>query len=819
MEFKILDLFCGAGGFSWGMHKNEHFQTCVALDFNEKAANTFKQNMPDTYVFTGDITNEDTKKEIIAKSKEMGVNMIIGGPPCQGFALKGKKLGLKDERNYLFREYLRLVEILRPEVFVIENVKALLSTASGWFRDEILRYIHSLGYKVNYGVLRALEFGVPQSRERAIFICSRSIGVHLPKGDDSHYVTVRDAISDLAYLNSGEGDFEQEYTTEPMSEYQTLMRNGSSKLYNHKASAHSELAIKKLMMIPAEKGKEFLPEELKGKQVFNSTWGRLSWDRYSPTIDTRFDTPSNGTNSHPELHRSITPREAARIQSFDDKFIFYGSKVFIRTQIGNAVPPLMAKAIADEIWKTYNDYENYMRQSDEYENNLSDSFKKEHGIFYTDIELANNVVKFLDIKKDASIIDPCCGTGSFLQMAKNDGHTNLYGCDFDSTTVEKCKSLTGIENIYQCDTLGNSGENILSHLKHSLFDYAIGNPPYAPIDKNVKLESDAKFCSFVKKNGNNLYIAAVLRSFELVKPDGIISYVIPKNILHVDSYAGIREKILKEKTIISVINLGIHFKQVRGEQIVLTIKNSYTPGNKVKFYSYENSNIVYKSEASQDSYTDKIIIFASNEEIHIYNKLRSINPKLKDICPLGIRRGRSSDDNAIRGKQIRKFGFKDIPLSQNGTQVFIQNIFAAEAGITACFGGDMPASETVTVANFESKSLSKYVLGLLSSRLCNYYLIRFIFNDSRLTIHTDAKYLYQIPIITDTLFVNEVLEYVDKLESLEYMSEEWLTTYDKMNRTIYNIYQIKAIDANYIESEMRKISANKWYPQYISLYY
>ena len=819
MEFKILDLFCGAGGFSWGMHKNAHFRTCVALDFNEKAANTFKQNMPNTCVVTGDITNDDIKNKIINKSKEMGVNMIIGGPPCQGFALKGKKLGLKDERNYLFREYLRLVEILKPEVFVIENVKALLSTANGWFRDEILRYIHSLGYKVNYGVLRALDFGVPQSRERAIFICSRSIGVHLPKGDDAHFVTVREAISDLAYLNSGEGEFEQDYITEPLSSYQKLMRYGSKKLYNHKASAHSELAIKKLMMIPPEKGKEFLPEELKGKQVFNSTWGRLSWDKYSPTIDTRFDTPSNGTNSHPELHRSITPREAARIQSFDDRFVFYGSKVFIRTQIGNAVPPLMAKAIADEIWKTYNDYENYMKDSDDYENNLSDSFKKEHGIFYTDIELANNVVKFLKIPKGKSIIDPCCGTGSFLQMAKNDGHTLLYGCDFDSNTVDKCKSLTGVPNIFQMDTLGNSGAEILNSISHTLFDYAIGNPPYAPIDKNVKLESDSTFCSFVKSNGNNLYIAAVLRSFELVKPDGIISYVIPKNILHVDSYAGIRDKILKEKTVLSIINLGIHFKQVRGEQIVLTIRNSYVSGNKIKFYSYEHSNIVYRSEAYQDSFTDKIIIYASNEEIHIYNKLKAITPKLEDICPLGIRRGRSNNNEAIHGKQIRKFGFKDIPTPQSGTQLFIQNIFAAEAGITASFGGDLSASETVTVANFESTSLCRYVLGLLSSRLCNYYLIRFIFNDSRLTIHTDAKYLYKIPIVTDTLLFDEVLDYVDKLEKLEYMSEEWLVTYDKMNRTIYNIYQIKATDANYIESEMRKISAGKWYPQYVSLYY
>ena len=129
------------------------------------------------------------------------------------------------------------------------------------------------------------------------------------------------------------------------------MRQGSEKLYNHKASNHAEIAIKKLSMIPPECGKEYLPKDLLGNQQFNGTWGRLKWDEVSPTIDTRFDAASNGTNNHPVLNRAITPREAARIQSFDDRFIFWGSKYYIRQQIGNAVPPLLAKAIADQIYK------------------------------------------------------------------------------------------------------------------------------------------------------------------------------------------------------------------------------------------------------------------------------------------------------------------------------------------------------------------------------------------------------------------------------------------------------------------------------------
>lgn len=348
--FRILDLFAGAGGFSYGMEKNEHFQTVIAVDFNSNALATFKRNMPDTHIIVGDITDNDIKKQIIESSQNLQVNMIIGGPPCQGFSLKGKKLGLNDHRNYLFNEYLHIVEILQPDVFTIENVKALLSTSAGWFKNQIIEKVHKLGYQVSYGILNAFDFGVPQARERAIFLCCKEKEITLPIGN-KNIVTVREAIEDLAYLNSGEGEFEQDYLHEPTSDYQRARREKSKKLYNHKASNHSNIAIKKLSMIPPECGKEHLPQELLGKQQFSGTWGRLKWDSVSPTIDTRFDASSNGTNNHPVLNRAITPREAARLQSFDDEFVFVGAKVQIRQQIGNAVPPLMAKAIADKIYE------------------------------------------------------------------------------------------------------------------------------------------------------------------------------------------------------------------------------------------------------------------------------------------------------------------------------------------------------------------------------------------------------------------------------------------------------------------------------------
>ena len=136
-EFRILDLFCGAGGLSWGMHKNPYFKTMVALDFDEKAVATFKNNMPGSEVLVGDITDATVKEKVVSLSRKKCVNMIVGGPPCQGYSMKGKKLGLDDPRNFLFREYLDLVEKLQPDVFVIENVKGLLLSANGWFKTKL----------------------------------------------------------------------------------------------------------------------------------------------------------------------------------------------------------------------------------------------------------------------------------------------------------------------------------------------------------------------------------------------------------------------------------------------------------------------------------------------------------------------------------------------------------------------------------------------------------------------------------------------------------------------------------------------------------
>ena len=347
---KILDLFCGCGGLSLGMDMNEGFNTVIGVDFNSDALKTFKHNFPEARSFCADITDKESFNHIVSLSNELGVNMIMGGPPCQGFSLKGKKLGLEDPRNFLFKEYFHYVEAIQPEVFVVENVVGLLTSEKNFFIEQIKTISQELGYHISYDIMNAVDFGVPQNRKRAIIIGSKGSSLSMPAAKFEKAVTVREAISDLSYLSSGEGEYSVDYTTVAVSQYQKSMRT-SDKLYNHVATKHSDVAVNKLKMIPAECGKEYLPKELHGKQQFSTTWSRLEWDKPSPTIDTRFDTPSNGKNSHPYLHRAITIREAARIQSFPDDFVFLGKKTEICKQVGNAVPPLLAKAIGEEIAK------------------------------------------------------------------------------------------------------------------------------------------------------------------------------------------------------------------------------------------------------------------------------------------------------------------------------------------------------------------------------------------------------------------------------------------------------------------------------------
>lgn len=343
MKPTVIDLFAGVGGLSLGFEM-AGFNVVLANEYDESIAKAYKLNHPNTEMIVEDITNLPIEKTFHEYRRK--VDVIIGGPPCQGFSQKGQRKTINDERNFLFKYFVTVVDFVRPRYFVMENVPNLLTAENGYFKEEIIELFGGLGYTLSTDTLNAADYGVSQNRRRAVIIGKQGeSAIAMPKPLD-YKVTIWDAISDLAYLNSGEGVECDSYRYPPQSEYQRMMREGSDNLYNHKATKHSDLAIERLKMIPPNKGKEVLPKEHLTKSIYSGTWTRMVKDEISVTITTRFDTPSSGKFTHPFLHRAITVREAARIQSFPDTFHFTGTKGSQMKQVGNAVPPLLAKAIA-----------------------------------------------------------------------------------------------------------------------------------------------------------------------------------------------------------------------------------------------------------------------------------------------------------------------------------------------------------------------------------------------------------------------------------------------------------------------------------------
>ena len=346
MKPTVIDLFAGVGGLSLGFEMRG-FNVLVANEYDKSIAAAYIENHKNTKMIVGDITSLDLKEVFGPYTGK--IDVVIGGPPCQGFSQKGQRKTIHDERNFLFKYYVAVVELVKPKYFVMENVPNLLTAEGGYFFKEIEELFNKMGYSLEHGVLNASDYGVPQNRRRAIIIGKlNGVAPKLPEPQNEK-VTIWDAISDLAYLQSGEGTDKQEYRNAPESKYQKLLRGDSTTLYNHIATKHSPLALERLAMIPPNAGKEVLPKEHLTKSIYSGTWTRMRKDEISVTITTRFDTPSSGKFTHPFLDRAITVREAARIQSFPDDFRFVGNKGSQMKQVGNAVPPLLAAAIAKVI--------------------------------------------------------------------------------------------------------------------------------------------------------------------------------------------------------------------------------------------------------------------------------------------------------------------------------------------------------------------------------------------------------------------------------------------------------------------------------------
>jgi DNA (cytosine-5)-methyltransferase 1 len=336
----VVDLFCGCGGFSEGF-RQAGFRCILGLDILIPAIQTFRRNHPEAFAILGDVRRvpEHLIKEIC---RGIDVAVLTAGIPCQGFSRLNRKRWDDDERNYLFLEFLRIVKALRPTFVVLENVTGLRVAKGGEFVRVIVEALGGLGYEVEARVLDASLYGVPQRRERIFFIGALPPhGVRWPRptygpGTGIPPLTVRDAIGDLPRL--GVGETKTRYECEPFTEYQRTMREGSGGLYNHTAPRQHPSTVERILRTePGTPMYESFPQRI-----------RLAWDRPSPTIVAGGIRPQF-FYGHPSQARGLTVREMCRLQSFPDRYIIEGGMVQGRVQVGNAVPPLLARAIAWEI--------------------------------------------------------------------------------------------------------------------------------------------------------------------------------------------------------------------------------------------------------------------------------------------------------------------------------------------------------------------------------------------------------------------------------------------------------------------------------------
>lgn len=390
----VLDLFAGAGGFSLGFEQ-AGASVVAAVEVDKWASQTLKQNHLNTTVYTEDITGI-SNSEIHKKFSEHNIDVIIGGPPCQGFSIANRNAGdPKDPRNSLFKDFLRFVEVISPKIVVMENVPNLLKakTGSGDLVIEVIKNeFLDLGYQVSFDVLNASEFGVPQNRRRLfVFASKNSKHPNFPspthrKFDETSNllnqgllqpVTTLEAISDLPLVNAREGEEIMDYEFPADNAYQVEMRGDSKKVFNHKAMNHSEKTVERFKHMPVGVKFEEIPENLRprkrnGNGEIGSFFGqnnrRMKGNEPCHTIAASF----YANFIHPVLDRNFTPREGARIQSFPDWYRFYGKPTVVSrkllaregregelylcqyNQIGNAVPPKLAKAIAVEVIEALN---------------------------------------------------------------------------------------------------------------------------------------------------------------------------------------------------------------------------------------------------------------------------------------------------------------------------------------------------------------------------------------------------------------------------------------------------------------------------------
>ena len=346
----VLDQFAGCGGISLGF-KLAGYNISGGVDIDPDSIKTFQKNFPKSKAVCESLL-EYTDEKILEDFLEKKIDIIVGGPPCQGFSSANRwSKENEDPRNKLFFEYLRFVELLKPKAVVIENVRGILTRDKGFAKDRIEKLLKNLGYSVDCKVLNASDYGVPQNRLRAFFVAIRDDykeTFDFEKINPKPKVTVKDAIGELYNIDQNPL---VKLTNKPLNNYTKYLRKENQILLNHEIKYPAELTQSRISHVPQGGNWKDIPVELFPNNRSNrhsSAFKRLNENACSITIDTG---NAHSNYFHPLYNRIPTVREAARIQSFKDDFVIEGSRTSQYRQIGNAVPPLLAKAVADELKK------------------------------------------------------------------------------------------------------------------------------------------------------------------------------------------------------------------------------------------------------------------------------------------------------------------------------------------------------------------------------------------------------------------------------------------------------------------------------------
>ena len=352
-KLKVVDLFAGVGGLSYGFAHDDNFEVILANEYEKDIAKAYLLNHPGVKVLICDI--KDLTEEMLKNEISEQVDIVVGGPPCQSYSTLGKRQN--DDRAHLFEEYCRILTILKPKMFLFENVTGILSMNGGKLFNEIQECFKNIGYEVKYKVLNAADYGVPEIRERVILVgtrCKNSFEYPAPTHGNTEglkpYVTLEDALSDLPSLKSGEEN--SEYHSSPTNEFQRFVHD-CDKLRDNQSPKNGEHLIRIMQALPDGGSKKDLPEELRPKKGFGNTYAKMWWKKPAPTITRNFACPSSSRCIHPRDSRALSTREGARLQSFPDSYKFYGSTGMKNLQIGNAVPPLLSVVLAKQVEKFF----------------------------------------------------------------------------------------------------------------------------------------------------------------------------------------------------------------------------------------------------------------------------------------------------------------------------------------------------------------------------------------------------------------------------------------------------------------------------------